>query len=126
MSEGKLQKIEEILKLSADKFTWKTTGKFDLVDELFDDNLVFVHITGRTTTKDDWMDQLRTRRFVYNKIEQQEEASVKVFGNVAVLVGRATFTVNGGCVYPLVYTEVYNRKKSGKWKLVNLHTTSAY
>ena len=46
-----------------------------------------------------------------------------MYGNTAVLVGKAAFTVNGGSVYNLVYTEVYT-KKNGKWKLVNLHTTS--
>jgi len=114
----------EILDLSLEKFRWKTTGKFDLLADLFDDELVFVHITGHITTKDDWINQLKTGRFVYNKIEQKE-ASVKVYGNTAVLVGKATFTVNGGSVYHLVYTEVYT-KKNNQWKLVNLHTTSGY
>lgn len=115
---------KEILQLSLDKFQWKTTGKFDLLADLFDDELVFVHITGHITTKDDWINQLKTRKFVYNKIVQKE-ASAKVYGNTAVLVGKAAFTVNGGSVYNLVYTEVYT-KKNNKWKLVNLRTTSGY
>lgn len=115
---------KEILELSQEKFRWKTSGKFDLLADLFDDELVFVHITGRITTKDDWINQLKTGRFVYNKIEQKE-ASVKVYGNTAVLVGKAKFTVNGGSEYHLVYTEVYTKKKN-QWKLVNLHTTSGY
>jgi hypothetical protein len=112
----------EILKLSQEKFSWKTTGQFDKLEELFDDDLVFIHITGHVTTKADWMNQLRTGRFVYDKIEQKE-ASAKVYGETAVLVGKAKFTVNGGSVFHLIYTEVYTRK-NGKWKLVNLHTTS--
>ncbi|PTT11366.1 hypothetical protein DBR27_06195, partial [Flavobacterium sp. HMWF030] len=51
--------------------------------------------------------------------------SVKVYGDTAVLVGKALFTVNGGSKYNLVYTEVYT-KKNNQWKLVNLHTTSGY
>ncbi len=35
----------EILNLSTEKFRWKTEGKIDLVADLFDDELVFVHIT---------------------------------------------------------------------------------
>lgn len=112
----------EILRLSLQKFQWKTTGQFDRVADLFDDELVFVHITGHTTTKADWIRQLKNGSFVYNKIEQKE-ASAKVYGDTAVLVGKAKFTVNGGSVYHLIYTEVYTRKKD-KWKLVNLHTTS--
>jgi hypothetical protein len=113
---------KEIIELSQEKFRWKTTGKFDLLANLFDDELVFIHLTGHVTTKADWISQLKRGTFVYNKIEQKE-ASAKVYGNTAVLVGRAKFTVNGGSVYHLIYTEVYT-KKHNKWKLVNLHTTS--
>lgn len=113
---------KEILNLSLEKFRWKTEGNFDNIENLFDDELVFVHITGQITSKKEWMNQLRSGRFVYNKIEQKE-AAVKVYRDTAVLVGKAKFTVNGASVYPLVYTEVYT-KKNNKWKLVNLHTTS--
>jgi hypothetical protein len=115
---------KEILNLSKEKFRWKTEGKIDLIEDLFDDELVFVHITGNITTKKDWISQLRSKSFVYNKIELKE-ASAKMYSNTAVLVGKATFSVNGGSIYKLVYTEVYT-KKNNKWKLVNLHTTSGY
>jgi ketosteroid isomerase-like protein len=115
---------KEILHLSNEKFQWKTTRQFDKLADLFDDELVFIHITGQTTTKADWINQLKTGRFSYNKIEPKE-ATAKVYGNTAVLVGRAKFTVNGSSVYNLIYTEVYTRKDD-KWKLVNLHTTSSY
>jgi hypothetical protein len=41
----------EILKLSTDKFGWKTAGEIDLIEDLFDNDLVFIHITGQITTK---------------------------------------------------------------------------
>ncbi|SNC65274.1 protein of unknown function [Hymenobacter gelipurpurascens] len=114
----------EILNLSQEKFRWKTTGKIDLVEDLFDDELVFIHLNGHFSSKKEWIQELRTKRFVYNSIDLKE-ASAKVYGDTAVLVGRATFKVTmGGSkgTYNLVYTEVYT-KKQGKWKLVNLHTT---
>lgn len=114
----------EILQLSLDKFHWKTSGQIDRIEELFDDELIFIHLTGQVTTKAEWIRQLRAKSFVYQKIEQKE-ASVKVYGDAAVLVGKANFTINSGSVYRLIYTEVYNRKNN-RWKLVNLHTTSAY
>ncbi len=54
----------EILKVSQDKLTWKNTGQYDRLAELFDDALVLIHITGQVTTKADWMTQRRTGRFV--------------------------------------------------------------
>ncbi len=115
---------QEIIDFSLEKFRWKTEGKIDLVENLFDDELVFVHITGHITTKKEWISQLRSESFVYNTIEPKE-VSAKVYGNTAVLVGKAKFTVNGGSVYYLVYTEVYTNKNN-HWKLVNLHTTSGW
>jgi hypothetical protein len=52
-----------------------------------------------------------------------KEALVRAYGDTAVLVGKATFVVNGGSIYKLVYTEVYARRNH-QWKLVNLHTCS--
>lgn len=115
---------QEILDLSVDKFKWKTTGQIDKVAHLFDDDLIFIHLTGHITSKKEWIEQLKSGRFVYNKIELQEHAA-KVYENTVVLVGKALFTVNGGSKYNLVYTEVYT-KKNNQWKLVNLHTTSGY
>lgn len=122
--DNSTQMEQEILDLSLEKFKWKTEGKVDLVEDLFDDELIFVHLTGNITTKKEWISQMRSKSFVYNKIELKEH-SAKVYGNTAVLVGKAKFTVNGGGVYNLVYTEVYTRKNN-KWQLVNLHTTSGY
>jgi hypothetical protein len=115
----------EILELSLDKFRWKTEGLIERIEDLFDDHLVFIHITGDVTTKAEWIGQLGSGRFLYERIEPTE-ASAKVYGDAAVLVGPATFIVSIGgrrATYRLIYTEVYARK-SGAWRLVNLHTTS--
>ncbi|MBB2146852.1 DUF4440 domain-containing protein [Pedobacter sp. LMG 31464] len=122
--ENTTNSVEEILELSLEKFRWKTTGQIDNVANLFDDELVFVHITGHVTNKTEWINQLKTKSFVYNKIDPQEHKA-EVYGDTAVLVGKGWFTVNEGSVYKLVYTEVYT-KKNAEWKLVNLHTTSYY
>jgi hypothetical protein len=115
----------EILHLSKEKYRWKTEGQIDLVAGLFDDELVFVHLNGHITSKQEWLAELRARRFVYNKITVKQ-AAAKVYGTTAVLVGSALFrvTMNGSKgTYNLVYTEVYT-KKNDTWKLVNIHTCS--
>jgi len=116
----------EILNLSMEKFRWKTTGNVDAVADLFDDELVFVHLNGNITSKSEWIAQMRSHRFVYKAIEVEEIPSVKVYDGTAVLVGKAKFKVSMSGFpgsYKLVYTEVYV-KKNNKWKLVNLHTCS--
>jgi len=116
----------EILELSLEKFRWKTTGQFDRLEDLFDDGLVFVHLNGNITSRQAWMDELRSGRFRYDRIDHKA-SFVKSHGSTAVLVGRAAFHVSMGgfkATYNLVYTEVYVNT-SGTWKLVNIHTCSA-
>ena len=112
----------EIVRLSAEKYRWYVDRKVDLVEDLYDDALVFIHLTGHVSSKPEWIAEMRSGRFVYNKIDIRE-ASAKAYGSTAVLVGKAVFTVNGGAQYRLVYTEVYT-KKNDRWKLVNIHTCS--
>lgn len=66
------QTIEaEILRLSLEKCKGKTTGQFDRLADLFDDELIFIHLTGKVTTQSDWINQLKTKytqRFIQRKI----------------------------------------------------------
>jgi Domain of unknown function (DUF4440) len=113
---------DEVYVLSEEKFRWQTEGRFDLLADLFDDDLVFVHLNGTITSKQEWMGQLTSGSLVYDRIDLKE-ASVRGYADTAVLVGKATFAVNGDTVHKLVYTEVYARK-NGRWKLVNSHNCS--
>jgi hypothetical protein len=115
---------KEIVRLSADKYRWYTERKTEQVEDLYDDGLVFVHLNGHISNKKEWISQMRSGSFVYNQINEKE-ATVKAYGTTAVLVGKASFVVNGGSKYNLIYTEVYT-KKNEKWKLVNIHTCSGY
>jgi hypothetical protein len=123
MESSKSRTESEILDLSREKFRWKTERELDPLAELFDDEVTFVHLNGVAQSKADWIRDLRSGRFVYNKIDVKQ-ASVKLFGATAVLMGRASFTVTIGghrATYNLAYTEVYV-KRDGKWKIVSLHT----
>jgi hypothetical protein len=91
--------------------------------DLVQDDLVFLHRNGSITSTQEWMGQVRSRWFVHDRIDLRE-ASVRTYGDTAVLVGEATFVVNGGSVYELVCTEVYPRK-NGQWKLANLQPARA-
>lgn len=113
---------DEICALSEQKFRWQTEGRYDLLAGLYADDLVFVHLNGAVTGKQEWLDQLTGGSFVYNRIDVHE-AAARGYGEAAVLVGRATFLVNGDTVLKLVYTEVYARD-GDRWRLVNSHNCS--
>lgn len=111
-----------VLHLSKEKFVWATTGQFDKLAELYDDDLIIMLPDEQTITKAGWIGQLKTGRLVYNTIDQKE-AFANANSSSAVVLGRAKFTVNGTSIYHLVYTEIYARKKD-KWKLVNIDMTT--
>lgn len=113
---------QDIVRLAQDKFSWKTSGDIDRVEDLFDDDLIFVHLNGQVTTKREWISQMRSGRFVYERITPYE-LSARVYGQTAVLFGKARFDVRMSGhrgQFELAFTEVYVQK-DGKWKLVNLH-----
>ncbi len=114
---------QEIRFLSMEKFRWKTSGRIDLVEDLFDEDIVLVHLNGYISPKTQWIKELKSKRFIYNSIDVKA-TSVKSYGTTVVVVGKAIFKViiNGSKnTLKLTYTEVYTLKNN-VWKLVNLHT----
>lgn len=114
---------QEIRALSMEKFRWKTSGRIDLIEELFDDDIVLVHLNGYISPKVQWIKELRSGRFIYKSIDVKE-ASVTSYGTTVVVVGKAIFNViikGSKNTLKLTYTEVYTLKNN-VWKLVNLHT----
>src|SRR3954447_18943106 len=59
---------QEIIQLSADKYRWYTEKNIQKVEELYDDSLVFIHLTGHVSSKKEWIVQIRSGSFVYNQI----------------------------------------------------------
>ena len=113
---------QEVRNLSMEKFHWKTSGRIDLVEDLFDDDIVVVHLNGYISPKSQWINELRSGRFIYKSIDVKE-ASVKSYGTTAVVVGKGIFNViikGSKNTLKLTYTEVY-ALKNNVWKLVNLH-----
>jgi hypothetical protein len=121
MNKGLIETAEEIMELSLKKFRWKISGQIDKLAEIVDERFVFVHHNGDTVMKDEWISELKAKALVYQKVEPQDHM-VEVYGNLAILVGKAWFTLGNSIFYRLAYTEVYVNDES-KWKLVNLHTT---
>lgn len=72
---------DDVYDLSLEKCRWKTKGDFDELADLFDYELVFVHLTGSVTSKQEWMRQLRTHSFVHERAPTMAEAMSSSSGN---------------------------------------------
>jgi hypothetical protein len=103
---------DEIRALSVTKWRWATGGQLDRFEDVFDDELVFVHLNGYITSKPEWMSELRSQRFIYDRVEPHETSVRALSDDAAAVVARGTFTVNGGMVFKLVCTEVYAKRDS--------------
>ncbi len=114
---------EEIIKLSKDKWTWMSDKNVEVLEELFHENSVFVHMGG-SWGKEQEIDIIRSGGIHYKKADIHE-VSVNVIGNTAILLNRITLlAVVGGneVTNPFMVTEVY-KQENGDWKLASLSFT---
>ena len=117
------EKVEKhILHLSDKKFTWLINKQLDSLENLLDDNLMYIHSNGWIETKQEVLDNLRLGKLVYTGVKI-EDAQVRMYKGAALVTGKGRFSgVNNGNAFDLnlLYTEVYVLNKK-KWKLASRH-----
>ena len=113
---------DEIRALSEQKFRWAADGQINRFADLVDDNLAFVHLTGKISSKAEWIAELRAGAYGYREMEYVD-CDVHVHGDTVVLVGRVDIHVASGHTWRLAVTEIYVNKDTG-WKLVSAHACS--
>ena len=114
---------QEIINLSKQKWLWMAERKMDLLDALFHDKSMFVHMS-RTMTKAQELEVINSGGIQYKKADIHE-ASVNIIGNTAILLNKITLlaVVRGNEVTnPFVVTEVYVQENNN-WKLASLSFT---
>jgi hypothetical protein len=111
---------QEILELSKNKWTWMADKNVEKLNELFNENCVFVHMGGS------WgkTQELNTIKggFIWYKKADVYGASVNIFGNTAILLNDIDLlAVVGGneVIHAFMVTEVY-LKENGQWKMGSL------
>jgi len=111
---------QEVLNLSKKKWLWMSDKNADSLSLLFDAKAMFVHMGGSWGTERE-LDVIKSGGIHYKKAEVYS-ASVKLFGNTAILLNDIDLVaVVGGneVVNPFMVTEVYI-KENGRWKMGSL------
>lgn len=119
---AQLKQEQIILDLSKNKFEWMIAMNFDSLEPVLDERMIFIHSNGWPETKKEFIDDIKSGKLRYSKIEVLE-SSARVYPTTAIVTGRGKFTVTlegKDLVLELKYTEVYI-SKNGKWLLASRH-----
>ena len=113
---------QEVIALSKEKWYWMSERNVEVLESLFHEKSVFVHMGG-AWGKSQELDIIKEGRIHYKKADIHE-VSVNVISATAVLLNRITLlAVVGGneVTNPFMVTEVYVQE--GGWKLASLSFT---
>ena len=111
---------QEVINLSKTKWLWMSDKKLDLLNTLFHEKSMFVHMGG-SWGKQQEIDVIKSGNIWYKKADVYS-ASVNIIGNTAILLNDIDLlAVVGGkeVTNPFMVTEVYI-KENGKWKMGSL------
>jgi hypothetical protein len=109
-------------KLHRQKFEYMIAQKTDLLFELLDEDLTYIHSNGWIETKSEVIENINSGKLKYHSVEIQR-ADVRYIDQVAILTGEAIFTVSldgQPLKLTLVYTEVYVQE-GDNWRLTARH-----
>ena len=114
---------QEVINLSKQKWDWMAERNVEILDALFHEKSVFVHMGG-SWGKTQELDIIKSGGIHYKKADIHE-VSVEIIDNTAILLNRITLlAVVGGneVTNPFMVTEVYVQQEGG-WKLASLSFT---
>ena len=114
---------QTVLDLSKKKFGWLIRMRYDSLEAMLDDRLMFVHSNGWTESKQELIQDMKSGKLRYTNI-QVSESSVRVYQATAIVTGKGKFNVildGNPLEINLFYTEVYVLKND-KWLLASRHS----
>lgn len=114
---------QEIIKLSKDKWQWMSDKNVEILEDLFHEKAVFVHMGGSWGTERE-LSIIEGGGIWYKKADIHE-VSVNIIDNTAILLNRIDLLAEVGgneVTNPFEVTEVYI-KQDGSWKLASLSFT---
>ncbi len=114
---------QEIIKLSKDKWQWMADKNVDVLEDLFHEKAMFVHMGGSWGTERE-LNIIKSGGIWYKKADIHE-VSVNIIDNTAILLNRIDLLAEVGgneVTNPFEVTEVYINL-DGSWKLGSLSFT---
>ncbi len=111
---------QEIIELSREKWQWMSDKNVEILDSLFHEKSVFVHMGG-SWGKQRELDVIKSGGIWYKKADVYA-VSVNIIGNTAILLNDIDLEAVVGSntvTNPFMVTEVYV-KEDGEWKMGSL------
>ena len=119
---GQSKMEQMVLDLSKKKFDWLINNQYDSLKPLMDDQLKYIHSNGWVQSKREVIDDSKTGKLIYQKVDVTESA-VRLYDKTAIVIGKGKFSgIGNGNLFSLelTYTEVYI-KSNGHWLLASRH-----
>ena len=110
---------EEILGLEDKRFGAMIARDFKALDAMLHGELLYTHSSGVTDTKSSWLDSMKSGKTKY-KSAKCSERKVRVFGDIALVTGRAAIEaeINGQPrSLKLLFLNAWTKTPQG-WKFV--------
>lgn len=111
--------VEEILKMEKARTDAILAADGPAMQKLFDDELVYIHSSGRLDTRTSYIDNLVTGKSAY-KAFAFSNVKVRVYGDCAIVSGDAIVDATKSRL-DLRFTNVWS-KSSGIWRNVHWHS----
>ena len=119
----------EISRLDASRIEALLKGDLKALEQLFSDDLVYIHSAGKIDSKKPYLASLATGNLTYLSLRYDPPARISVVGSdTALVTGRATIEIKTKSGQPskrvLTTTTVYQRQAAG-WRIVSYQSTPA-
>lgn len=109
---------------SVRKNQWLIQKNYDSLNLMLDKRCMYIHSNGWIQSADEVIQDLKSGKLVYNKMEITE-SQARQYESMVIVTGKGNFegTVNDKAFsLKLLYTEVYVKRKAS-WKLVTRQST---
>ncbi|UCH48512.1 MAG: nuclear transport factor 2 family protein [Betaproteobacteria bacterium] len=107
--------VADALQAEDTRYEAQIENDFDALETLFAKDLVYIHSSTVQDTKASFIESLRSGKVSYNNMERSD-TKVRIFGNVAIITGRAVFEVTArgrDMTLNLLFHAVWAKRDSG-------------